>query len=117
MCHKLFMVCSILGCVLFIPGGALFIPRGCLIHPHPALIIPRVGLNWSPGMNRSLYLTLHEGGARASNPSGCQPSIREAVLGHRRDVTLRYGWIWGLGSWTLCLSPADWVQYAQGAMD
>ena len=56
MCHKLFMVCSILGCVLFIPGGALFIPRGCLIHPHPALIIPRVGLNWSPGMNRSLYL-------------------------------------------------------------
>ena len=57
MCHKLFMVCSILGCVLFIPGGALFIPRGCLIHPHPALIIPRVGLNWSPGMNRSLYLT------------------------------------------------------------
>ena len=58
MCHKLFMVCSILGCVLFIPGGALFIPRGCLIHPHPALIIPRVGLNWSPGMNRSLYLTL-----------------------------------------------------------
>ena len=58
MCHKLFMVCSILGCVLFIPGGALFIPRGCLIHPHPALIIPRVGLNWSPGMNRSLYLNI-----------------------------------------------------------
>ena len=59
----------------------------------------------------------HEGGARGLDPSGCQPSIREAVLGHRRDVTLRYGWIWGLGSWTLCLSPADWVQYAQGAMD
>ena len=51
------MVCSVLGCALFIPGGVLFIPRGCLIHPHPALIIPRVGLNWSPGMNRSLYLT------------------------------------------------------------
>ena len=50
------MVCSVLGCALFIPGGVLFIPRGCLIHPHPALIIPRVGLNWSPGMNRSLYL-------------------------------------------------------------
>ena len=50
------MVCSILGCALFIPGGALFIPRGCLIHPQPALIIPRVGLNWSPGMNWSLYL-------------------------------------------------------------
>ena len=50
------MVCSVLGCALFIPGGVLFIPRGCLIHPHPALIIPRVGLNWSLGMNRSLYL-------------------------------------------------------------
>ena len=61
--------------------------------------------------------TPHEPGARRSHPSGCQPSIREAVLGHRRDVTLRYGGIWGLGSWTLCLSPADWVQYAQGAMD
>ena len=61
--------------------------------------------------------TPHEGGARGLDPSGCQPSIREAVLGHRRDVTLKYGWIWGLGSWTLCLSPADWVQYAQGAMD
>ena len=47
---------SILGCALFIPGGAFFIPRGCLIHPHPALIIPRVGLNWSLGMNRCLYL-------------------------------------------------------------
>ena len=53
------MVCSVLGCALFIPGGVLFIPRGCLIHPHPALIIPRVGLNWSPGMNRSLYLIWH----------------------------------------------------------
>ena len=61
--------------------------------------------------------TPHEGGARGLDPSGCQPSIREAVLGHQRDVTLRYGWIDGLGSWTLCLSPADWVQYAQGAMD
>ena len=61
--------------------------------------------------------TPHEGGARGLDPSECQPPIREAVLGHRRDVTLRYGWIWGLGSWTLCLSPADWVQYAQGAMD
>ena len=54
------MVCSVLGRALFIPGGVLFIPRGCLIHPHPALIIPRVGLNWSPGMNWSLYLNLHE---------------------------------------------------------
>ena len=61
--------------------------------------------------------TPHAGSARGLDPSGCQPSISEAVLGHRRDVTLRYGWIWGLGSWTLCLSPADWVQYAQGAMD
>ena len=61
--------------------------------------------------------TPHEGSARGLDPSGCQPSIREAVLVHRRDVTLRYGWIWALGSWTLCLSPADWVQYAQGAMD
>ena len=52
------MVCSVLGRALFIPGGVLFIPRGCLIHPHPALIIPRVGLNWSPGMNWSLYLTM-----------------------------------------------------------
>ena len=41
--------------------------------------------------------TPHEGGARGLDPSGCQPSIREAVLGQRRDVTLRYGWIWGLG--------------------
>ena len=56
MCQKLFMRCSILACALFIPGGALFIPTGCLIHSHPALIIPRVGLNWSPVMNRSLYL-------------------------------------------------------------
>ena len=61
--------------------------------------------------------TPHEGSARRLDPSVCQPSIREAVLGHRRDVTLRYGWIWGLGSCTLCLSPADWVPYAQGAMD
>ena len=36
---------------------ALFIPRGCRILPHLALMIPRVGLNWPPGMNRSLYLT------------------------------------------------------------
>ena len=61
--------------------------------------------------------TPHEGGARGLDRSGCQPSIREAVLGHRRDVNLRYDWIWGLGSWTLCLSPADWVQCAQGAME
>ena len=61
--------------------------------------------------------TPREGGARGLDPSGCQPSIGEAVLGHRRDVTLRYGRIWGLGSWTLCLSPADWVQHAQGAME
>ena len=61
--------------------------------------------------------TPHEGGARGLDPLGCQPPIREAALGHRRDVTLRYGWIWGLGSWTLCFSPAHCVQYAQGAMD
>ena len=54
-----------------------------------------------------------EGGARGLDPSGCQPPIRGAVWGHRRDVTMKYGWIWGLGSWTLCLSPADW----EGAMD
>ena len=52
----LFGVFSVLGCALFIPGGALFISRGCRIHLHPALIIPRLGLNWSPGMNRSPYL-------------------------------------------------------------
>ena len=52
-----FGVLSISGSALFIPGGALFILRGCLIHPHPALIIPRVWLNWSLGMNRSLYLS------------------------------------------------------------
>ena len=34
-------------------------------------------------------LTPHEGGARWLDPSGCQPSIRGAVLGHRRDITLR----------------------------
>ena len=61
--------------------------------------------------------TPQKGSAKGLDPSGCQPSIKEAVLGHRRDVTLRYAWIWGLGSWTLCLSPADSVQYAQGAMD
>ena len=61
--------------------------------------------------------TPHEGGARGLDPSGCQPSIRKEALGHRRDVILRYGWIWGLGSCTLCLSPADWVKYAQDAMD
>ena len=61
--------------------------------------------------------TQQEGGARGLHPSGYQHSIGEAVLGHRRDVTLRYGWIWGLGSWILCLTPADWVPYAQGAMD
>ena len=55
----LLRVFSVLGCALFIPGGALFIPRGCLIHPHSAL---RVGLNWSPGMNRSLYLKWGEMG-------------------------------------------------------
>ena len=49
-------VFGVLGCALFIPGDALFIPRGRCMHPYPALIIPRVGLNWSPGMNRSLYL-------------------------------------------------------------
>ena len=65
------MVCSILGCVLIIPGGAFFIPRGCLIHPHPALIIPRVGLNWSPGMNRSLYLSI---------PLCCVPACACSVL-------------------------------------
>ena len=48
-CHIFFRVLTVL-------GFALFIPRGCRIHPHPALMIPRVGLNWSPGMNRSLYL-------------------------------------------------------------
>ena len=36
---------------------ALFIPRGCRINPYDALIISRLGLKWSPGMNRSLYLT------------------------------------------------------------
>ena len=61
--------------------------------------------------------TPHEGGTRGLDPSECQTSIREAVLGHRRHITLRYGWIWGLGSWTLCLSPADWVKYAEVAMD
>ena len=67
--------------------------------------------------------TPHEGGPRGLDPSGCQPSIREAVLGHRRDVTLRYGWIWGLGyalalligynmprvPWTECHGPTDWA--------
>ena len=38
-------------------GCALFIPRGCRIYPHLALMVPTVGLNWPPGMNRSLYLT------------------------------------------------------------
>ena len=37
--------------------------------------------------------TPHEGGARGLDPSGCEPWKTEAVLGHRRDVTLRYGWI------------------------
>ena len=45
----LFRVLSVFGC-------ALLIPRGCRIRPHLALMIPRVGLNWPPGMNRSLYL-------------------------------------------------------------
>ena len=58
-----------------------------------------------------------EGGARWLDPLGCQSFIRKAVLGHQRDITLRYGWIWGLGSWTLCLRPADWIQYTQAAMD
>ena len=67
-------------------------------------------------MGTAVY-TPHEGSARGLDPSGCQPPIKEAMLEHQRDVTLRYGLIWGLGSWALCFSPADWVQYAQGAMD
>ena len=33
--------------------------------------------------------TPQRGGARGLDPLGCQPSIREAVLGHQRDITLR----------------------------
>ena len=91
----------------------------CLFLDPPARTVPRQRPTSRAGeiqVGTARY-TMHEGGARGLDPSGCQPAIREAVLGHRRHVTLKYGWIWGLGSWTPCLSPADWVQYAQGAMD
>ena len=38
----------------------------------------------------------HEGGARGLDPSACQFSIGDAVLGQRRGVALMYGWISGL---------------------
>ena len=63
---------NLLECALFIPGGAFFIPKGCLIHPHPALIIRKVGLNWSLGMNRSLYL----------NKDVHSPAVNNSVLKH-----------------------------------
>ena len=66
------------------------------------------------GMGTAGY-TPHKGGTRGLDTSGRQPFIREAVLRQCRDITRRYGWVWVPGSRTLCLGPADWILYAQGA--